>query len=235
MNVKRVVPSVLTTALVAGMTIAGSPVSAADQSAKMTEVLTIQDTGWSSERSETLALNLGQLLVSRIARAKQLVDRGDLSKAQLAILDAESTADVIVNISPVIRVTDKITDMNNKVLVDDTESFADTLIPINGYVDEMEIFAPKLATATRKKVSAAQEKAAAKDAKGAAKIMQEVADDLASTTYYLPVRHAYDQLVTARLALAGKTSDVATAKKAIASALDVVVVKVDAIESAMKS
>lgn len=150
MNVKRVVPSVLTTALVAGMTIAGSPVSAADQSAKMTEVLTIQDTGWSSERSETLALNLGQLLVSRIARAKQLVDRGDLSKAQLAILDAESTADVIVNISPVIRVTDKITDMNNKVLVDDTESFADTLIPINGYVDEMEIFAPKLATATRK-------------------------------------------------------------------------------------
>lgn len=148
---ERVVPSVLTTALVAGMTIAGSPVSAADQSAKMTEVLTIQDTGWSSERSETLALNLGQLLVSRIARAKQLVDRGDLSKAQLAILDAESTADVIVNISPVIRVTDKITDMNNKVLVDDTESFADTLIPINGYVDEMEIFAPKLATATRKK------------------------------------------------------------------------------------
>jgi hypothetical protein len=205
---------------------------AAEKSATATETLTIDNSDWSSEKSERLALNLGQLLVLRMERAKQLLDQGDVSGAQAAILDGESTAQAIVDISPVIRVTDTITDAKDKVLVEEWTAFADALVPINGNVDQIDIFAPELADATRKKMNAAKDKAAAKDTKGTAIIMQDIADDLMSTTYYLPVRHAFEQLEAARLALASTPVDLASAKTSIDGALDTVAVKVDSIETA---
>jgi hypothetical protein len=234
MHTTKAVPFAVATALVASIAISGGPSLAAEKSATATatETLAIDNSGWSSEKSERLALNLGQLLVLRIERVKQLLDQGDVSGAQAAILDGESTAQAIVDISPVIRVTDTITDAKNKVLVEEWTYFADALIPINGNVDQIDVFAPKLANATRQKMNAAKDKAAAKDSKATAMIMQEIADDLMSTAYYLPVRHAFEQLEAARLALAGTPPDLVTAKTSIDSALDIVVVKVDAIETA---
>jgi hypothetical protein len=234
MHTRKAVPYAVATVLVAGIAVSGSPGSAAEKSAAAAETLTIDNSGWSSEKSERLALNLGQLLVIRIEGAKQALDEGDVSSAQAAILDGESTAQTIADVSPVILVTDTITDAKNKVLAEEWTAFADALVPVNGYVDQMEVFAPKLAHATRQKMSAAKDKAAAKDTKGTAMIIQEIADDLTATTYYLPVRHAFDQLEAARLALAASPPDLAKAKTSIDSALDVVVVKVDSIETAAK-
>jgi len=234
MHTTKAVPFAVATALVASVAISGGPGLAAEKSATAMETLTIDNSGWSSEKSERLALNLGQLLVIRIERAKELLDEGNVSGAQDAIWEGESTAQAIVDISPVVRVTDTITDAKNKVLAEEWSDFADALIPINGYVDEIDVFAPTLANATRQKMNAAQEKATAKDSKGTAMIMQEIADDLTSTTYYLPVRHAFYQLEAARLALANTPPDLATAKTSIDSALDTVVVKVDSIETATK-
>jgi len=232
MHTTKALPFAVATALLASVAISGGPGLAAEKSATATETLTIDNSDWSSEKSERLALNLGQLLVLRMERAKQLLDQGDVSGAQAAILDGESTAQAIVDISPVIRVTDTITDAKDKVLVEEWTAFADALVPINGNVDQIDIFAPELADATRKKMNAAKDKAAAKDTKGTAMIMQEIADDLMSTTYYLPVRHAFEKLEAARLALASTPVDLASAKTSIDSALDTVVVKVDSIETA---
>lgn len=228
-------PAVVAGAVVISLMASNLPARAADKAATGTETLSIYDTGWSSAKTERLALNLGQLLVARINRAQRLVDDGDLATAQNAILEAEGTADVIVNISPVIAVTDSIRDAKNKLIAEDAESFTDTLIPIDGYVDQMAVFAPELAQSARAGLNKAKEKVQANDTKGAVLELQHVADEISSTTFYLPVRHAYDQLVTARLALAQKSPDVATAKKAIDSALYVVAVKVDAIAMKAKS
>jgi hypothetical protein len=175
MHTTKAVPFAVATALVASVAISAGPGLAAEKSATATETLTMDNSGWSSEKSERLALNLGQLLVLRMERAKQLLDQGDVSGAQAAILDGESTAQAIVDISPVIRVTDTITDAKDKVLVEEWTAFADALVPINGNVDQIDIFAPELADATRKKMNAAKDKAAAKDTKGTAIIMQEIA------------------------------------------------------------
>jgi hypothetical protein len=48
----------------------------------------------------------------------------------------------------------------------------------------------------------------------------------------LPVRHAFEQLEAARLALASTPVDLASAKTSIDGALDTVAVKVDSIETA---
>jgi hypothetical protein len=227
-------PAVVAGAVVVGLMASNTPARAADKAAMGTETLSIYDTGWSSEKTERLALNLGQLLVARINRAKQLVDDGDLATAQNAILEAEGTADVIVNISPIIAVTDSVRDARNRLVAEGAEAFADSLILVNGNVDRLEVFAPKLAKSARARLNTAEEKAQANDTRGAVVELQEVADEMSSTTFYLPVGHAYNQLAVARLALAQKTPDVATAKKAIDSALEVVAVKVDAIDAKTK-
>jgi len=228
-------PAVVAGAAIISVMASNLPAHAADTAAMGTETLSIYDTGWSSAKTERLALNLGQLLVARITRAKRLVDEGDLATAQNAILDAEGTADVIVNISPVIAVTDSIRDAKNKLMAEDTDTFPDTFIPIDGYIDQMAVFAPELAQSAKAGLNKAKGKAQVNDTKGAVLELQHVADEISSTTFYLPVRHAYDQLVTARLALAQKSPDVATAKNAIDSALNVVAVKVDAIAAKAKS
>jgi hypothetical protein len=229
MNRPSLYPAVVAGAVAVSLMASNLPARAADKAAMGTETLSIYDTGWSSEKTERLALNLGQLLAARINRAKRLVDEGDLAAAQNAMLEAEGTADVIVNISPIIAVTDSIRNAKNRLVAEGVETFADSLILVNGHVDQLEVFAPKLAESARAKLNTAKEKAQANDTKGAVIELQNVADEISSTTFYLPVRHAYDQLAVARLALAQKTPDVATAEKAIDSALDVIAVKVDAI------
>jgi len=228
-------PAAVAGAVVVSLMASDMPARAADKAAMGTDTLSIYETGWSSEKTERLALNLGQLLVARINRAKRLIDEGDLASAQNAILEAEGTADVIVNISPIIAVTDAVRDAKNRLVAEGVETFADSLILVNGNVDQLEVFAPKLARSARAKLNTAKEKAQANDTKGAVIELQNVADEISSTTFYLPVRHAYNQLAVARLALAQKTPDVTTAKKAIDSALDVVAVKVDAIANETKS
>lgn len=228
-------PAAVAGAVVVGLMASDLPARAADNTAMATETLSVYDTGWSSDQNERLALNLGQLLVARINRAKRLVDEGDLAAAQNAILDAEGTADVIINISPVIEVTDAVRDARNRLIAEGVDTFANNLILIGGKVDRLEVFAPELAKSARKKLNSAKEKAQANDTKGAALELQNIADEISSTTFYLPVRHAYDQLVTARLALAQKKPDVAAAETAINSALDVIAVKVDAIAAKTKS
>ena len=85
MHTTKAVPFAVATALVASVAISAGPGLTAEKSATATETLTMDNSGWSSEKSERLALNLGQLLVLRMERAKQLLDQGDVSGAQAAM------------------------------------------------------------------------------------------------------------------------------------------------------
>lgn len=222
-------PAVVAGAVAIGLIATGLPARAAD-----TDTVNIYDTGWSSQQTERLALNMGQLLIARIKRAQLLLDNGDLAATQYAILDAEATADVIVNISPVVAATEAIRDAKNRLVAEGVETFTDAILPVDGYVDKLAVFAPKLAESARAGLNKAKEKAKANDTNGAALQLQEVADEMSTTTFYLPVRHAYDELVKARLALAQKTPNVGVASKAINGALDVIAVKVNEIAEKAK-
>lgn len=58
-------PAAIAGAVVVSLMASDMPARAADKAAMGTDTLSIYETGWSSEKTERLALNLGQLLVAR--------------------------------------------------------------------------------------------------------------------------------------------------------------------------
>ncbi len=229
-------PTAIAGAVAVGLAGQSLPALAAVQKDTRTaDASRINETGWSSQQAETLALNLDQLLVARISRAAQFLNEGAIASARDAVVEAEHTAGAINGVLPQIRVVDSIRHARSKLLKEGVAGFKADLVHVNGQIDHYEMFAPEQAQRAKAKITTAEMKAEAKDVNGAALMLQQAADDIEADAHYLPVGHARAKLEAARLALSKNTPDVAGAKAALGSALDMMAMKANGVPSQSKS
>lgn len=216
---RRALPAALAVALLAhgaawaGMTQETVKTTATD------ERTTTQYNGWSDPVVANIAVNAGRALVQRLQETKALLSLNNTEQARSALMTSLDFADALQRMVPYLVVVDDIKAAKDKLLTEDINVFYDDLLPIYANLDSMEVYAPQVASHARSKVKQAENKARNGDKTGAAQTLQEVADEVAETTVYLPVDYVDGQIRAALASLKKETPDTATARAAVDNAL----------------
>lgn len=186
--------------------------------------------GWADPAMAGIAANAGRSLLQHLRSAQASLDTGKIEDARNTLISTSEFADSLERMMPYVVVVDDITNAKNKLMDEDVEVFNNDLLPIYARLDEMSVYAPKIAKASNAKIDKAAQKARQGDKKAAVKTLQEVSDDISATTVFLPVRYVDGQVYAAMNALRQSPANTTTAKKAISNALDSLSATVDAID-----
>mgnify|MGYP000321150266 CR=1 FL=1 len=101
-----------------------------------------------------------------------------------------------------------------------TESAYDDLLPIYARFDDMQVYAPELARRERHKVKKAETQARNGNTHAAAQALADVANELETTTVYLPLDHVSKEIRLAQTALHGNHPNLKSAQQSVNNALD---------------
>lgn len=171
-----------------------------------------------------VAVYSGRALLQDLQAADNALQTGKIAEARRALTASENFARSIQQTMPFVEVADQIRNVSNVLVGEVRDVAADDLLPIYASLDQMELYVPQLARQSKDKVAQAEKSINNGEKQEAAAKLKEVASDLSATTVYLPVSYVAEQVNAARHALDKDKPNVATAKKAVESALDNLVV-----------
>jgi len=216
-------------AVLAAVLATGSVTGMAATSDKLgTETISITTSAdWGDPAMAKMAVDSGRALVRHLETARALLETGRIKQARSALIASREFADAIQRTMPYLTVVQDMQDASKKVRQEDVETFSTDLLPIYASLDELQIYAPKVADRTRGMVQNAEKRARAGDKSRAAEVLNEAADDISRHTVYLPVNYVDEQVRGALYAIDEAKPDVADAKAAVNRALDSVTLVVD--------
>jgi YfdX protein len=193
-----------------------------------TETVTISTySDWGDPAMAKIAVDSGRALVDHLQSAQALLATGKIREARSALVTSREFADAIQRTMPYLTVVEDMQDAGKKVVKEDVTAFSADLLPIYASLDELQLYAPKVADRTRGMVQKAEKNASAGDRQDAAQLLTDAADDISQHTIYLPVNYVDEQVHGAIYALNQTRPDVSAAKAAVSRALDSVTLVVD--------
>lgn len=190
--------------------------TAAEKPAQRSETLTA---GWEDPVMPDVAASSGRALLRHLQTAKAFLATNSVTGARSALRASDEFATAIKLMMPYEVVTDQIENAKQHVVNESVDVFYADLLPIYGSLDELEVYAPKVAAKARESVKKAEKHAKSGNRKAAAEQLQNVVDEFTRTTVYLPIGYVSSQIRAAETALDNKQPDVTTAKKAVNNAL----------------
>jgi hypothetical protein len=203
-------------------------VSASAADTQNTEVIGVsQYQDWSDPAMAGIAVNSGRALINHLLSASALLDTGSITQARSALLTSREFADSLGRVMPYLLVTQDIMDVNNHIVQGSVDVQSTDFLPIYGSLDDLAIYAPKVAQKARGMVKQAERHVVAGDKKQAARVLKQAADVITEDTVYLPVKYVDQQVHVALLALNQSNPDVSIAKTAVHNALSSVTDVVD--------
>ena len=173
---------------------------------------------WEGSETEKLAKASEGFLLHHINTAEDYINAGDYQLADDSLDRAMDTAGAIKAMMPFVVVADQIREARNRLLGEGPEYMQDNMKTIFVRLDEMSLYAPKVALRAKMLLSDAQE--AAKDGKttAAVKGFDRAIAAIKSTSVYMPVDYVYAQVDAAHWDLNKPGHDAADARQALAKA-----------------
>ncbi len=207
----------------------GAVVATAEAAGKSkTETVNISEyTAWGDPGMAKIAVDSGRALIAHLSTAHALLDSNQIPEAHGALIACREFADAIERSMPYLTIVEKIRDASKRIVEEDVQTLSTNLLPVYAGLDELQVYAPKVAGRTRGVLKQVKKHAAAGDKKHAARMLNEAADDIARSTVYLPVEYVGQQARVALYALDKTKPDIATAKAAVDRALDSVTTVID--------
>lgn len=179
----------------------------------------VESAGWASPQLARAAAASGRALVEQLRSARAFLDADSPALAQSALRVASEFDGAWLRTMPFLDVGDAIRNARNKLVAGEQDGFYDDLLPIYASLDEMDVYAPRLAAHVRERTRTAEASARGGRTGEAASTLTEVARDIEDTTVYLPLGRVGDDIRVAQVALAGTAPDKAAARQAIDRAL----------------
>jgi hypothetical protein len=192
------------------------PVAAANVDVQETAAVT---GGWQDPAMPNVAASWGRAMLRHLRTARSSLASNNLPIARGELRNCAEFATAIKMIMPYVVVTDQVENAKHQLVERSTEVFYANLLPIYGSLDELEVYAPKVAAKARAGVKQAEQQTKSGNKQAAAKALQDVADEISKTTIYLPIQFVSDQIRAAQTALGKNKPDVTTAQKAVDNAL----------------
>ncbi len=212
---RAILPVLLAVAVVSPLT----PALATARNTPAGEVIT-KEMGWDAPKVRHLAASLGNLLVTRMEKARDYLNNGDITNARYAITVARNMSVGLKSLVPTVGIVDSFLSARKTVLTEEYGEFRDSLLPIYRELDLLQVFAPKISKSARAKLHQSDRAASAGNRKQAAQKLKEIASDISGSTIYLPVDYVSVQLGAAQYIINQPKPDMAAAKKAINKAIN---------------
>lgn len=179
----------------------------------------VESTGWASPQMARAAAASGRALVEQLRSARAFLDADSPALARSALRVAAEFDGAWLRTMPFVDVSNDIRNARNKLVSGEQDLFYDDLLPIYASLDEMDVYAPRLASHVRDRTRKAEAAARSGRRSEAATTLTEVAADIENTTVYLPLGKVADQIRVAQAALAANPADKGAARQAIDRAL----------------
>lgn len=177
------------------------------------------DSGWANPTLAKAAAESGQALLSHLQSARAWLLAGSLDGARDALLTASEFADAMERTMPFVAVADNLETARNKLVAGEEELFYDDLLPIYTSIDDIQIYAPRLARHVQGKMKEAEAQARRGKSQEAAQTLHAVSEEVIHSTVYLPLNYVESQIEVASAAMDGDHPDTAKAQAAIDNAL----------------
>lgn len=224
---RHTVTSVATLLAVALLSGSASSLAAAAENTATDSITVSTYSDWGDPAMAKIAVDSGRALVDHLDSAKGLLATGRIRQARSALTTSREFADAIERTMPYLTVVEDMRNAGQQVTQEDVTGLRADLLPIYASLDELQLYAPKVAERTRGMVQKAEKNASAGDKPAATRLLTEAADDIAQHTVYLPVDYVDEQIHGALYAIDRPKPDVAAARAAVERALDSVTLVVD--------
>lgn len=208
--------------LIATVGTLASPVQAAPHHDRATPRASVQENGsavWVDPVMPQLAATSGRALMAHLRGADAALSGGDVADARSELLNSAEFVQGIEAMMPFLVLTDRVRDARTGLSETSVETFSAKLLPIYARLDDLQVYAPKVAHNAKARLKEAESRARSGNISGAHKALAKVEDDLTETVAYLPVQFVGDQIAAARAALDRNPADTSTARKAVQNAL----------------
>lgn len=179
----------------------------------------VSDSGWANPALAKAAAVSGQALLAHLQSARAFLVAGSPDGVRDALFTASGFANAMERTMPFVAVADDLKTARDKLVAGEDELFYDDLLPIYASVDDMQIYAPRLARHVHGKVKEAETQARRGKSQEAARVLHEVSEEVIRTTVYLPLNYVENQIQVASAAMKGDHPDTAKAQAAIDKAL----------------
>ncbi len=175
--------------------------------------------GWTGSDVQKKASHTGREIVSNLSEAHQALEEQDNSLALKKLNEANKLNASVREIMPFANIREDIYNARGKLVFSDVDTYFDDLLPIYTQLDELQVYAPEVANNIRNHVKKSEYIARRGDAKAAVKPLDEVLDQISSTTVYMPVMFVDGQIKAAIGALNKDKPDSKIANTAVENAL----------------
>jgi len=198
---------------------AGLPALAAEQT--NTEAVALaRDSGWGDPAMAEIAVNSGRALINHLMTARALLANGEVEQARSALIAGREFSEAIERMMPYLTVVEEMMDASDRLVQEKIDVLADDLLPVYADIDELTVYAPKVANKTRGMLKQAEKHAADGDRQQAAQVLRAAAAEISGRTVYLPVGYVEQQIRVAQHALNHPKPDVLVAQAAVERSLD---------------
>jgi hypothetical protein len=182
---------------------------------------TVYNPGWWNDPArEQIAIHTGQSIVKHLQSAAEALKDGKAGIARVEISSADAFVGSVLNLMPYMTINEQLYNAKGKLVLDDYDLFLDDMMPIYASLDQLELYAPTVASQTRDQVQKAEDQASKGDKKGAIETLNEVSESLAQTTVFMPLHYVHGQNQAALAALNGDKPNFKKATSAVNNALD---------------
>jgi hypothetical protein len=179
----------------------------------------VEQPGWASPYAAKAAAQSGRALIDHLQAARAFISDGSVKGARDMLTVAGDFDSVLLQNMPFLAVSDTLRNAQHKLVGGDISATGDTLLPIYAQLDDMQVYAPKLAQHSRSKVQAAEAQARKGDQQGASRALTDVANEIQATTVYLPLGQVQRDIQAAKADLNRPTPNLAAAKQSVDRAL----------------
>ena len=176
--------------------------------------------GWANPTLAKAAAVSGQGLLSHLQSARAWLVAGSPEGARDALITAGEFTKAMERTMPFVAVVDDLRTARNKLIGGQEELFYDDLLPIYASVDDMQIYAPRLARQVHGKVKEAEAQARRGKSQEAVRTLREVSEQVIHSAVYLPLGYVDSQIQVANAALERDHPDPAKARAAVDRALN---------------
>ncbi len=179
-----------------------------------------ENSGWANPDMEHAAAASGRVLMSHLRAASAFLSSGSVAGARNELIVAHDFSAALKRDMPFLEISKSIRNAQEKLISGNTEIAYDDLLPIYAGFDDMQIYAPQLARQARHQVKQAETQARSGKTQAAAQALADVANELETTTVYLPLDHIGQDIQHAQFALHGKHPNLKSARRFVNDALD---------------
>lgn len=189
------------------------------QQARIETRQAIQNSGWANPGLAQAAAESGRALVDHLRAAKAFLADGSAAGARNELSVAHDFSAALERDMPFLEVSDAVRSAQQKMIAGNLSVAYDDLLPIYARLDDMQVYAPELARHVRRKVQQAEAQARSGKTRAAAHALTDVANEMETTTVYLPLAYVHKEIQRAQTALQTGHPDMKSAQKSVNNAL----------------